>query len=130
VLREVDVLARAYGWTEAEVLALGERVGRRTSRWPRRARVSDFLSRVAARAVGEAPLRGRGCLRSSRLRRSSTRRREIGVRRRHRPADARLPCERSRRTRRPNEPAARSGTHRIPPHRGPHRVVATSDAAP
>ena len=25
VLREVDVLARAYGWTEAEVLALGER---------------------------------------------------------------------------------------------------------
>ena len=52
LLQEVDALARAYGWTEAEVLALGERGAAAYLELAARGRMSDFLSRLAARAVG------------------------------------------------------------------------------
>ena len=52
LLREVDVLARAYGWTEAEVLALGERTARRLPRACERGRPRERLPRADRGAGG------------------------------------------------------------------------------
>ena len=55
LLHEVDVLARAYGWTEPEVLALSEARRAAYLRLVRgRCAVTGYLERMAARAAGRA----------------------------------------------------------------------------